>query len=83
MKNNITHQEDIVLLVNSFYNTVNVDTAIGHIFNDVVNMNWKHHLPVMYDFLGERSFGWAFPFRKSDDKAYRAEQTVSFERRTF
>lgn len=50
MKKEITHREDIVLLVNSFYDMVKVDTTIGHIFSDVANVNWDHHLPVMYDF---------------------------------
>ncbi len=50
MKKEITHREDIVLLVNSFYDMVKVEAVIGHIFNDVANVNWDHHLPVMYDF---------------------------------
>ncbi len=50
MKKEITHREDIVMLVNSFYEKVKVDTVIGHIFSDVANVNWDHHLPVMVDF---------------------------------
>lgn len=50
MKKEITHREDIVLLVNSFYDMVKADTTIGHIFSDVANVNWDHHLPVMVDF---------------------------------
>jgi hemoglobin len=50
MKREITRREDIVLLVNSFYDMVKVDTTIGHIFSDVANVNWEHHLPVMVDF---------------------------------
>jgi len=61
MKKDIEKREDIILLVNSFYDKVKANTTIGHIFSEVSNVNWEHHLPVMYDFWGgilldERSY---------------------------
>ena len=50
MKKDITNRDDIVLLVNSFYDKVKVDAMIGHIFSDVAKVNWDHHLPIMYNF---------------------------------
>lgn len=50
VKTDIRHREDIILLVNSFYDKVKADATIGYIFNDIVKVNWEHHLPVMYDF---------------------------------
>lgn len=50
MKNDIGQREDIVLLVNSFYDKVKADTTIGHIFNNIAKVNWELHLPIMYDF---------------------------------
>jgi hemoglobin len=50
MKKDIENREDIQLLVNTFYDKVTADPVIGFIFNDVVKVNWKRHLPVMYDF---------------------------------
>lgn len=50
MKKDIANRDDIILLINSFYEKVKKDQVIGYIFNDVAKVNWKKHLPVMYDF---------------------------------
>lgn len=42
--------DDVRRLIDSFYDRVKVDPVIGYIFNDVANVDWAHHLPVMYDF---------------------------------
>ncbi|RBL92969.1 group III truncated hemoglobin [Chitinophaga flava] len=49
-KKQITHRDDIMLLINSFYDKVKEDDVIGHIFNEIARVNWDTHLPVMYDF---------------------------------
>ena len=46
----IENREDIILLVNTFYDDVKADKTIGDIFNKVVAVNWDEHLPKMYDF---------------------------------
>ena len=46
----ITTREDIMQLVNRFYEQVRADDTIGFIFNDIAKVNWEKHLPVMYDF---------------------------------
>lgn len=61
MKKDISTHEDVVLLVNTFYEKVKNNPAIGHIFNEVVNVDWEKHLPVMYSFwasllLGHQSY---------------------------
>ena len=50
MKNDITNRDDIILLINTFYEKVKQNEVIGYIFNDIVKVNWEKHLPVMYDF---------------------------------
>jgi hemoglobin len=50
MKKDIENIQDIQLLVNSFYNKVKTDKTIGFFFNNVVNVNWEKHLPVIYNF---------------------------------
>ena len=50
MKNDIKNREDIIKLVDSFYDIVNKDEVIGYLFNDVAKVNWELHLPKMYDF---------------------------------
>lgn len=58
MKGDIRNREDIQLLVNRFYEKVQVDELLGPVFSHV---DWPRHLPVMYDFwssmlLGDQSY---------------------------
>ena len=50
MKKDIGNQQDIILLVNTFYEKVKRSEPIGYIFSDVAKVNWPQHLPVMYAF---------------------------------
>ncbi len=50
MKKDIRSREDIELLVRAFYDKVKHDPVIGHIFTEVINVNWERHLPTMFDF---------------------------------
>jgi hemoglobin len=43
-------REDVVLLVDTFYDKVVQDETIGYIFNDVAQVDWELHKPKMYDF---------------------------------
>lgn len=61
MNNDIQTREDIVRLVDIFYDKVKTDPTIGYIFDQVAKVDWSRHLPVMYAFwgsilLGEKSF---------------------------
>ncbi|MEP6645914.1 MAG: group III truncated hemoglobin [Saprospiraceae bacterium] len=46
----ITNEQDIKTLIDSFYQHVRQDDVIGYIFNDIANVDWSHHLPRMYAF---------------------------------
>ena len=46
----IESRADIEKLMVSFYEKVKLDTTIGFIFNEVVAMDWPHHIPVIVDF---------------------------------
>ncbi len=46
----IENLEDIKLLVNTFYATVQKDALIGHIFNEKIQDRWPEHLEKMYRF---------------------------------
>ncbi len=50
MKKDIRNRNDIVVLINTFYQKVIDDALLNHIFTDLVKVNWIKHLPVMYDF---------------------------------
>lgn len=50
MKKDLENNDDIELLVNTFYDKVKQDEEIRHFFTEVVKVNWEKHLPVMYRF---------------------------------
>ena len=50
MKADISDRIDIEKLIVQFYEKVKPDPVIGFIFNDVVDMDWQHHIPVIVDF---------------------------------
>lgn len=49
-KKDIENRQDIERLVRAFYAKVQADPVIGYIFNDLAQVNWERHFPVMYDF---------------------------------
>lgn len=50
IKRDIEGREDIQTFVDRFYERVQADEVIGYLFNDVAQVNWQAHLPVMYAF---------------------------------
>lgn len=50
-------RDDIAKMVNTFYEKVKADSLISYLFTDVAQVNWEHHLPVMYDFWESIVFG--------------------------
>jgi hemoglobin len=55
----IKGKEDIVVLVNTFYDRVKRDDLIGPIFNTIIGDDWSRHLPIMYSFWNTVLFGAA------------------------
>jgi hemoglobin len=52
----IATEDDIKLLVDSFYDKVGRDDLLGPIFNEVARVDWEHHLPTMYSFWSTMIF---------------------------
>jgi hemoglobin len=50
MKYDISTPDDVRLLIDTFYEKVQQDEILGPIFNEVAQVNWTQHLPVMYRF---------------------------------
>ena len=67
MKKDIENEDDIKLLVDTFYNSVNEDVLLSPVFNNFAKVDWEHHLPMMYNFwstvlLGSMNYkGQPFP----------------------
>ncbi|MEL6865707.1 MAG: group III truncated hemoglobin [Bacteroidota bacterium] len=56
-KSDITDEEDVILMVDSFYQKVRVDDLLGPVFNDVAQVDWEVHLPKMYGFWNKLILG--------------------------
>ena len=52
----IEGEQDIKLLVDSFYETIREDDLVGPVFNERIE-DWSKHLPTMYAFWGHMLFG--------------------------
>jgi len=50
MKKDIHNRNDIIRLVDTFYEKIKTDQVIGFLFNEVAQINWENHLSKMYDF---------------------------------
>lgn len=46
----ITSEEDVKTMVDTFYGKVNEDPILSPVFNDFAAVDWPHHLPKMYMF---------------------------------
>lgn len=57
MKKDIQNRQDIVLLVDTFYNYIQQSSKIGYVFNEVAKIDWSTHLPKMYSFWASALFG--------------------------
>jgi len=85
MKKDLVNRQDIVVLVNSFYEKVQKDEVISHFFSVVVPVDWATHLPRMYDFWENIVFQTknfeGNPIRKHQELHQLSPlQTVHFER---
>ncbi|MGV3773694.1 MAG: group III truncated hemoglobin [Verrucomicrobiales bacterium] len=46
----IRNEVDIRTFVDAFYDDVQKDDLLGPVFNDVAQVNWAEHLPLLYQF---------------------------------
>jgi hemoglobin len=56
-KEDITTEEHIKTLVDTFYAHVTQDELLEPVFNEVAGVDWEHHLPKMYAFWSTVLFG--------------------------
>ncbi len=50
MKPDIESRKDIIQLIDMFYSKVDKDAILSPYFNEAAKVDWKTHLPRMYDF---------------------------------
>ncbi len=56
-KLDIRTEQDVELMVDSFYAKVNQDPLLSYVFNDFAEVDWQSHLPKMYQFWSSLIFG--------------------------
>lgn len=59
--NDILTRTDIILLIDTFYEKIKVNTLLRPVFIDIAQINFEHHMPILYDFwctmlLGEMTY---------------------------
>jgi hemoglobin len=59
-RGDLASREDIMRLVDGFYDRVREDSTLAPIFDGVARVDWGAHLPKMYDFWESVLFGTAF-----------------------
>lgn len=55
--NDIISGAEIKIVIDTFYEKVRADASIGFIFNDIAQVDWEHHMPIMYNFWESTVFG--------------------------
>jgi hemoglobin len=55
-EHDISNEQDVKTLVDSFYAKVNRDELLAPIFNDLAQVDWAEHLPNMYKFWSSLLF---------------------------
>ena len=58
-RRDIENEDDIILLIDSFYAQVAKDEILVPVFNKALGDNWDHHMPVMYRFWSTLLLGGA------------------------
>jgi hemoglobin len=56
-RRDLATRQDIIALVDGFYDRVRADDLIGPIFDGIARVDWAAHLPKMYDFWEAVLFG--------------------------
>ncbi|MDZ7721123.1 MAG: group III truncated hemoglobin [Balneolaceae bacterium] len=75
----IRNDQDIKLLVHTFYGKVEDDERLGYIFNDVAEVDWDEHLPKMVDFWSNL----LFQTRRYKGKPFRQHLPLPIEKQDF
>lgn len=53
----IKGKQEIIEMVDAFYDKVNKDPLLSPVFNEVAGVDWEKHLPKMYSFWDSLLFG--------------------------
>jgi hemoglobin len=76
MTKDIATREDVELLVKSFYSKVRRNELLGHVFDDVMKIDWEHHIPVLVDFWESILLGTATYTRNAMGEHFKVNDKI-------
>lgn len=59
VSHDLTTPDDVVQMVDTFYDRVRIDPILAPIFDEIARVDWAAHLPKMYAFWNSVLFGMA------------------------
>ena len=78
-KKDIGRREDIELLVERFYDKVRKNETLGYIFDDIIRIDWKHHIPIIVDFWETILLDTGSYTRNAMGEHFKVDQLVRLE----
>lgn len=83
MPEDLDNKQAIHKLVDAFYSKVVNDELLGPIFNDIAQVDWDHHLPIMYNFWESILIGAHYNRDNPMDAHIKLDQKVKLEEAHF
>src|SRR5215510_8870243 len=75
----ISSREDIELLVRQFYTKVRKNETLGYIFDDIMKLDWDHHIPILVDFWETILLDTASYTRNAMGEHFKVNQQIKLE----
>ena|ERR1051325_1803230 len=75
----ISSRADIEMLVKTFYSKVRKNETLGYIFDDVMKIDWDHHIPILVDFWETILLDTASYNRNAMAEHFKVNQKVKLE----
>jgi len=82
-KKDISSRTDVELLVKEFYKRVRTNNELGYIFDDVIQLDWDRHIPVLVDFWETILLDAASYRRNAMDVHFKVNQKIRLEKQHF
>ena len=79
----IETREDIELLVREFYNKVRKNETLGYIFDDIMKIDWDHHIPILVDFWETILLDTGSYTRNAMGEHFKVNQKIKLESQHF
>jgi len=79
----IASRGDVELLVREFYKKVRKNETLGYIFDDIMRIDWDHHVPILVDFWESILLDTGSYSRNAMAEHFKVNQKIELEPRHF